>query len=251
MVNRRKFLKLGAATAATPFVAERAAEAHESDLTVLGGVDYSHLSGMEREAVATTCALCASRCPAIGYVESGYVVKIEGQPRSIRTLGKLCAKGQAGVNQVYDPDRIVRPLRRTGKRGEGKWRQISWDAALEELAGRLGKLRDEGHPEKLMFHHGWISSSADRLINKVFLPAYGTATIADNSCLGQSARATAHQLTWGGAEDSWDFDNTRLILNFGSNVMEAHTNHVALARRLSLGLTDRNLKLISKRWVLR
>ena len=245
MVSRRNFLKWSVATATTPFVAERAAEAHESDLTLQGGVDYSHLSGVEREAVATTCALCASRCPAIGYMEGGYVVKIEGQARSIRTLGKLCARGQAGVNQVYDPDRILRPLRRIGKRGEGKWEQISWDAALDELAGRLGKLRKEGHPEKFMFHHGWISSSADKLINKVFLPAYGTATIADNSCLGQSARATAHQLTWGGAEDSWDFDNTRLILNFGSNVMEAHTNHVALARRLSLGLTDRNLKLIT------
>ncbi len=246
MVSRRDFLKLGAAAAAGgPMFAGEGALAHETDLTTLGGVDYSHQSGTEREAIPTACAMCASRCAAIGYVENGYVVKMEGNPDSQRTLGVLCAKGQAGINQVYDPDRILQPLKRVGKRGEGKWQKISWDAALGELAGRLTKLRDEGHPEKFMFHHGWISASADKLINKVFLPTYGTATIADNSCLGQSARLTAHELTWGGSYGNWDFDNTRFILNFGSNVLEADINHVALARRLSFALTDRNTKMVT------
>jgi thiosulfate reductase / polysulfide reductase chain A len=246
MVSRRGFLKFGAAAAAaTPLLEGRAARAHEEDLTVYGGVDYSHLSGTERDPVATVCGLCPSRCPAIGYVENGYVVKIEGQPDSIRTAGKLCAKGQAGVNQIYDPDRIIYPLRRAGKRGEGKWRRISWDEALSELADRLTVLRDQGNPEKFMFHHGWISASADKLINKVFLASYGTGSIANNTCLGQSARGVAHELTCGRSEDSWDFDNARFVLNFGSNVMEAHTNHVALARRLADGLADRNLRMVT------
>jgi anaerobic selenocysteine-containing dehydrogenase len=246
MVSRRKFLKSSVTAAAvTPLLAERAAFAHETELSERGGVDYSYLSGSERDAVATACALCASRCAAIGYVEHDQLVKIEGHPDSIRTLGKLCAKGQAGVNQIYDPDRLLQPLKRVGNRGEGKWQVVSWDAALSELAERLGQLRDAGQPEKFMFHHGWISASADRLINEVFLPTYGTGTIADNSCLGQSARLTAHELTWGEDEDNWDFDNTRFVLNFGSNVMEAHTNHVALARRLAHGLADRNLKMVT------
>ncbi|MHA1524284.1 MAG: molybdopterin-containing oxidoreductase family protein, partial [Alphaproteobacteria bacterium] len=246
MLNRRTFLKIGTATvAAAPLANSQEALAHSEDLAEHGGVDYSHLTGLERQAVATACGLCASRCAAIGYVEKGYVVKIEGQPRSIRTAGRLCAKGQAGINQIYDPDRILHPLKRVGKRGEGKWEKISWDEALSALAGRLKKLRDEGHPEKFMFHHGWISASADRLINKVFLASYGTGSIASNSCLGQSARQTAQELTWGGREDSWDFDNTRFVLNFGSNVLEAHTNHVALARRLADGLALRNLKVVT------
>ncbi|MHA1190572.1 MAG: molybdopterin-containing oxidoreductase family protein, partial [Alphaproteobacteria bacterium] len=246
MVKRREFLKLGAAAAVgAPMAAATQAQAHESNLTTLGGEDYSFLSGTERDPVATACAMCASRCAAIGYVENGYIVKVEGHPDSTRTQGVLCAKGQAGINQVYDPDRILQPLRRVGNRGEGKWEQISWDDALGDLAARLTKLRDDGEPEKFMFHHGWTSASAARLINRVFLPSYGTATIADNSCLGQSARRTAHELTWGGHTDSWDFDNTRYILNFGSNVMEADTNHVALARRLSFALTDRNVKMVT------
>ena len=173
------------------------------------------------------------------------MVKVEGQPDSIRTLGRLCAKGQAGVNQVYDPDRIQQPLRRVGARGDGEWEQISWEQALGDLAGRLKVLREQGTPERFMFHHGWISASAERLIKDVFLATYGTATIADNSCLGQSGRQLAHTLTWGNGEDNWDFDNTRFVLNFGSNVLEAHTNHVALARRLSFGLADRNLKMVT------
>lgn len=245
MIDRRKFLKVSATTATgIPILLDGVAHAQTPALKS-GGRDFTSLTGTERKSTPTACALCASRCAALAYVENDYVVKVEGQPESIRTLGKLCAKGQAGLNQVYDPDRILKPLRRTGKRGEGKWEQVSWDAALNELAGRLDRLRNEGHPEKFMFHHGWISASADRLINKVFLPAYGTGTIADNSCLGQSARLTAHELTWGGKDDNWDFDNSRYVLNFGSNVFEAHTNHVALARRLSFALTDRNVKMVT------
>ncbi|MHA1552916.1 MAG: molybdopterin-dependent oxidoreductase, partial [Alphaproteobacteria bacterium] len=245
MLSRRNFLKFGTAAAATAPLVNGEAFAQAKYPIAMGGIDYDHRTGTEREAVATACALCASRCPAIGYLERGYVVKVEGQPESIRTAGRLCAKGQAGINQVYDPDRILQPLKRVGKRGAGQWEKISWDAALGELSERLMKLRDEGHPEKFMFHHGWISASAEKLINKVFLASYGTASIASNSCLGQSARQTAHELTWGGQEDSWDFDKTRFVLNFGSNVLEAHTNHVALARRLADGLADRNVKMIT------
>ena len=247
MINRRKFLKLGAVTTAgAAILTNKEVQAQEAEADLKhGGKDYSYLSGTERDSVATICALCASRCAAVAYLDGGYVVKVEGQPDSMRTLGKVCAKGQAGHLQVYDPDRILQPLRRVGKRGEGKWEQLSWDTALTELTRRLKKVRDEGHPEKFMFHHGWISASADRLIKNVFLPTYGTATISDNSCLGQSARMMAHELTWGGHEDNWDIDNTRYVLNFGSNVMEAHTNHVALARRLSFALTDNNMKMVT------
>ncbi len=244
MINRRNVLKLGATTAiGVPLLKTKKARAHQVEYEA--GRDYAYLSGTERDPVATTCALCPSRCAAIAYKENDYVVKIEGNPASKRTMGKLCAKGQAGVNQIYDPDRILTPLKRKGKRGEGKWEKISWDTALEEITDRLKKMRDQGEPEKFMFHHGWISASADRLINKVFLPAYGTGTVASNSCLGQSARLTAHELTWGGYEDSWDFENTRYVLNFGSNVMEAHTNHVALSRRLSIAQVDRNVKMVT------
>jgi anaerobic selenocysteine-containing dehydrogenase len=54
----------------------------------------------------------------VGFVEDGRLVKLEGHPDSIRGKGKICAKGAAGINQLYDPDRVLYPMKRAGKRGE-------------------------------------------------------------------------------------------------------------------------------------
>ncbi len=246
MINRRKFLTLGGATAASlPLAYASPALARTENPLKDGGEGYSHLSGTRLEAIPAICGQCPSRCAVLGFVDGGQVVKIEGQPKSIRNLGRICAKGQAGAAKINDPDRIMTPLKRTGRRGEGKWKTISWDEALGDLAARLAALRDKGTPEKFVFNHGWISASARKLITEIFLPAYGTASIIDQSCQSQSARQTALELTWGGQSDNWDFDNTRFVLNFGSNVLEAHSNQVALARRLSLSKTDRGIKIVT------
>ncbi|RKZ36703.1 MAG: DMSO reductase, partial [Gammaproteobacteria bacterium] len=187
---------------------------------------------------------CVSRCPIIGYTYGDKLVKIEGQPKSIRSLGKVCAKSQAGINQVYDPDRILNPMRRVGKRGEGKWKRISWDEALDELAGRLKKLRDDGTPEKFMFHYGRMKGGTAALVS-TFLKSYGTGTIGNHTSLCEGGKWTAQELTWGGHYDNWDFDNTNYVLNFGSNVLEAHTNHISTAQRLIRAKVERNVKLVT------
>ena len=245
MIDRRKFLRLGAAAAGAPLLPMSMAFAVEGEAMKQGGKGYSQLSGTKIKAIPSICGQCPSRCAILGYVDEGRVVKIEGQPSSIRNQGRVCAKGQSGVTKIYDPDRILFPLKRTGKRGQGQWRKISWDDALEELADRLKKLRDEGVPEKFVFHHGWIPASAEKLIDDIFLATYGTASIIKQTCQSQSARWTAHELTWGGNIDNWDIDNTRFILNFGSNLLEAHTNFVSLAKRLAKSAVDNRLKMVT------
>ena len=244
MASRRDFLKLGAATAGVA-LAGGSALSTAKNLPLTGGKDFSPRTGKERRAVPTACWQCVSRCPTIGYVEDGRLVKISGQPNSIRTEGKLCAKGNAGVNQIYDPDRILYPLKRVGKRGEGKWKRISWDDALGELAARLKKLRDDGHPEKFMFHYGRMKGSSSKLIKSVFLANYGTGTIGNHTSICEGGKWTAQELTWGKHYDNWDFDNTKYVLNFGSNCLEAHTNHVSVAHRLTQALVDRRVKMVT------
>ncbi|HEX20207.1 MAG TPA: twin-arginine translocation signal domain-containing protein, partial [Acidiferrobacteraceae bacterium] len=190
MANRRDFLKLGAAAATVALTGKTVLTAAK-ELPLTGGKDFSPGTGAERTAVPTACWQCVTRCSVIGYVEDGRLVKIGGQPGSIRTGGKLCSKGQAGVNQVYDPDRILYPLKRVGKRGEGKWKRISWDEALTELAGRLKKLRDDGHPEKFMFHYGRMKASSSKLIKSVFLKTYGTKTIGNHTSICEGGKWTA------------------------------------------------------------
>ena len=245
MVDRRNFLKLGAAAASVPLLPSRAAQAATSEELKTGGEGYSHYSGNKLKAIPSVCGQCPSRCAVLGYVDEGRLVKIEGQPNSIRNQGKICAKGQTGASKIYDPDRILTPLRRTGKRGEGQWKQVSWDEALNELSGRLKKFRDDGKPEKFVFHHGWVSASAEKLIDEVFLPTYGTASIINQTCQRQSARWTAHELTWGGNVDNWDLEKARYILNFGSNLLEAHTNFVSLAKRLIKTTVDQEMKIVT------
>jgi len=246
MVDRRDFLKLGTAAAATlPLLRPDEAQAKKSEQLKSGGEAYFHLSGTKLKAVPSSCWQCTTRCPIIGYLEGDRLVKIEGNPDSIRTHGKVCAKAQAGMDQLYDPDRILYPLRRTGKRGEGKWKRISWDDALTELAGRLKKLRDDGQPEKFMFHYGRMKGSSSKLIKSVFLATYGTATIGNHTSICEGAKWTAQELTWGKHYDNWDLDNTRYILNFGSNCLEAHTNHVPIAKRLADAIAERNVKMVT------
>ena len=225
-INRRDLFKLGIASAAvlaTGKAIGSSALAGTVDFAE-GGKDFSPETGAERKMIPSACWNCVTRDSMIGFVEDGRLVKLEGHPNSIRGKGKICAKGAAGINQLYDPDRILYPMKRAGKRGEGKWKRISWDEALTDLAGRLKKLRDEGHPEKFMFHYGRMKASSSKIIKSAFLASYGTKTIGNHTSICEGAKWTGQELTWGKHYDNWDFDNTKLVVNFGSNCLEAHTN---------------------------
>ncbi|MCC4114468.1 molybdopterin-dependent oxidoreductase [Aromatoleum toluclasticum] len=243
MFDRRHFLKLGVASAAAG-LAGAPTLGKAGDTLVWGNQDFSRKTGRERKAVPSACYQCVTRCPNVTYVEDGRVVKIEGQLKSIRSEGVMCAKGQGGVNQPNDPDRILYPLKRVGKRGEGKWKQISWDEALGELAGRIKALMDKGEPEKVMFQYGRMKSSTSKMVN-TFLAVVGTGTIGDHTSICEGGKWTAQELTWGAHYDSWDFDNTRFVLNFGSNVFEAGTNHVPTSHRLIRAIAERNVRLVT------
>lgn len=244
MVSRRDFFKAGAAAAAASAVGPKPARAHDPDVFKTG-VAVSAWSGVEYKAVPTVCTQCPSRCPALGFVDDKRLAKVQGNPASPRTMGKLCARGQASVEQVTDPDRILWPLKRSGKRGDGHWQRISWEVALQELGLRLKHLRDANTPERLMVQHGWLSVGSERLLKDVFLPTYGSATVCGPESLGCSARRVAHQLTWGKDEDNWDLANARFILNIGSNFLEAHTNHVALARRYAEAAASGRVRMVT------
>ncbi len=246
-LNRRNIIRLALASGAvlaSGGMREKSAFAGTVKLAK-GGKDFSPDTGTERKAIATTCWSCVTRDPMIGFVEDGRLVKIEGNPESIRTKGKICAKGQAGVNQVYDPDRILFPMKRTGKRGEGKWKRISWDEALSEVAGHLKKLRDEGTPEKFMFHYGRMKSSNSKIIKSVFLATYGTKTIGNHTSICEGGKWTGQELTWGKHYDNWDFENTKYILNFGSGILESHTNHIGTSQRFVAARVERGVKAVT------
>ena len=106
--------------------------------------------------VPTTCFNCESACGLLAYVDrdTRQVRKFEGNPEHPGSRGRNCAKGPATINQVTDPDRVLYPLRRAGRRGEGKWERISWDEALDAIAARIRRALTEHRHNEIMVHMG-------------------------------------------------------------------------------------------------
>ncbi len=245
MLNRRNFMKLGAAAATTTVAGGAALNVHAAkDLPTWGNRDFSPTTGKERTAIPSACWQCVTRCSNMGYVEDGRLVKIEPNVNSIRTEGTLCAKGQGAVNHTYDPDRILYPMKRVGERGSGEWKRISWDEALDEIAARMKKNRDAGTPEKVVYHYGRAKASHSKTIGG-FFKAYGTGSIGNHTSICEGGKWTSQELTWGGHYDNWDFDNTKFILNFGSNFLETHTNHIPVAHRALWAMNDKGAEMVT------
>jgi anaerobic selenocysteine-containing dehydrogenase len=240
-LGRRDLIKLGAISAlAIAGMKLNKAQAvtlrGKMDALRWGFKDISPTTRKERKAIPSACWQCVTRDGIVAYVEDGRLVKIEGNPKLPRTNGVLCARGQGGVNQVYDPDRILYPMKRVGPRGSGRWRRISWEEAKRELVSKMKKLKDQGQPERFMFHYGRMKDTTSTIVKKYFLQAYGSGTMGNHTAICEGGKWTGQELTWGKHYDMWDVKNSNVIVNFGSNVLEAHTSHVPVAQRLVEGL---------------
>src|SRR5262249_60125498 len=102
------------------------------------------------------CFNCESACGLLGWVdrETMEVRKFEGNPAHPGSRGRNCAKGPATLNQVNDPDRILYPLKRAGRRGEGKWRRVTWEEALQDIGGRIRRGFQGGRHHEGMYPVG-------------------------------------------------------------------------------------------------
>jgi anaerobic selenocysteine-containing dehydrogenase len=171
--------------------------------------------------VPTVCFNCESACGLLGYVdkETLKIQKFEGNPAHPGSRGRNCAKGPATLNQVYDPDRILYPLKRAGKRGEGKWKRVSWDEALDDIAGRIRKAILEQRHTEVMYHVG--RPGHDGFMEWV-LPAWGIDghNSHTNVC---SSGARFGQAMWMGLDrPSPDHANARVILLISSHLESGH-----------------------------
>jgi anaerobic selenocysteine-containing dehydrogenase len=87
--------------------------------------------------------MCHGGCGVLVHVRNDKVVRIEGDPESPLNRGRMCPKGLASIEHLYSPNRLKYPLRRKGRRGEGKWQRIPWDEALDEIAQRINLIKTE------------------------------------------------------------------------------------------------------------
>ncbi|MBU0501191.1 MAG: molybdopterin-dependent oxidoreductase [Gammaproteobacteria bacterium] len=237
-MNRRNFIKVSGGTAAAVATAPSLLKAMETEL---GGKDFSPVTYGERQAIPITCHFCNIQDGAIAFVENGRVVKLEGNPEHVSTRGRLCAKGNAGMWYSYDPDRILYPLKRVGARGEGKWKRITWDEALAEIAQKLdAAIKEDPNTVMLKYGRNRTGGAIDR-----FMHTLGSATLVNHTSVCESSKKIGMEPTWGPDIETPNFANSKYILNFGSNIYEAAYFHNPYSQRIVEGTAENKAKLVT------
>ncbi len=170
----------------------------------------------EDKFIRSICEMCSSRCPMEARVINGKTVLLQGNA-FVKEMGtSLCAKGVAGASQLYDPQRLVTPLIRVGKRGENKWKEASWEEALNLIAGKLSALKERYGARSVIFS-AKTGEQYDLLCS--FASAFGSPNIFSHWSSCPIAIESAFKQTFG-EKLHRDFENATYILNFGHNLFE-------------------------------
>lgn len=167
---------------------------------------------------------CPDSCGWEVSVENGVAVKLRGNSEHPFSQGELCPKVNRFLERVYSPERILYPLTRTGPKGSGEFRQISWDEALALVAQRIHGVIDDFGGEAVM---PWGSAGTQGLIqmnslDRRFFAKIGSSRQVDSLC-GATAKAGA-SLTLGSplSSDPMDIEFSQLILLWGTNTRLAN-----------------------------
>jgi anaerobic selenocysteine-containing dehydrogenase len=139
--------------------------------------------------------MCHGVCRVLVHLEGDRIVKITGDPKSPTSKGYLCPKGAASPELLYHPDRLTYPLRRAGKRGENKWRRISWDDALDEMAERLTAIKNESGSEYFAMMQG--TGRPYTGFTARFAHAFGTPNFPGSTHICYFPRVVASMITLG------------------------------------------------------
>ncbi len=171
--------------------------------------------------VPTVCFNCESACGLLGWVdkETMQIRKFEGNPAHPGSRGRNCAKGPATINQINDPDRILYPMKRAGKRGEGKWVRVTWEEVLKDIGGRMRKAFMEDRHNEVMYHVG--RPGHDGLMEWI-LPAWGVDGHNSHTNICSSGARAGYAFWMGFDRPSPDHANAKVILLISSHLETGH-----------------------------
>ena len=214
---------------------------HQQEKKNAGRLIFKGRSETMAEIVKTVCYMCTRACGMDVYVERGRMIKVEGMREHLVSKGGLCPRGLAAVQYEYDPKRLLHPLKRTGKRGGGKWQQISWDEAIAITAKELRRIKEEYGAKSVIFYkgsgNGWDTCA--RHVHR-FMNVFGSPNCAFHSELCYVPVTMALGCTMGGMPRP-DFENSRCVVLWGSNPF---TSAVANSGRRVLDAKQRGAKVI-------
>jgi anaerobic selenocysteine-containing dehydrogenase len=175
----------------------------------------------------STCQGCTAWCPVEFFVQSGRATKVRGNQLSKANNGYCCPRGHLMLQQLYDPDRVKVPMKRTNpQKGRGvdpKFVPITWDEALDIVADKMIELRKNNEPHKLMYIRGRYSSTSTDLLYGALPKIYGTPNYFSHSAICAEAEKMGPGLTEGffGYRD-YDLANTKCLVVWGTDPLSSN-----------------------------
>jgi anaerobic selenocysteine-containing dehydrogenase len=168
---------------------------------------------------ASACAMCAAGCGILVRTREHKANKIEGNPLHPVNQGALCARGQAGLQVLYNPDRLRKPMKRVGERGSGHFEEIDWDEAIEAAAEKLRDIKAAGRADTVIFATN-DGRGVTGLAAEILGSAYG-ARLVDATNQHDSALEDSYAKIYGrNVVPIFDIANSTYLLSFGARFLE-------------------------------
>lgn len=195
----------------------------------------SPVPAARKKQIYSICGNCVNKCGFLAHVEGHQVTKLDPNPHFPKSRSMLCAKGNAGVKVVYDPDRLKHPLIRTGERGAGQWRKASWEEALDLTAKKMLEIKEKYGPEGMLF------SSTEGFQERFYhtlASAYGSPNAVRHPSLCLASGNVAFFATFGTVPE-FDLEHCEYVIISGANRAEAFItpDTIDLMERVRAGKT--------------
>ena len=223
-LNRREFLKLAAGASAA---AGLAPAIHSLVIEPFVNPPEEELPG-QATWYASTCRQCSAGCGIVVRTIDGRAKKIEGNPLHPLNRGKVCARGQAGLQVLYNPDRLRNAVRQSGGRGSRRFEALYWPEALDLLSNKIATLSSA---ERLAFLGGMMPSHVYLLVTRLLEALGANPPIVydlQSALEGRGAAAQLSQAIFGTPDlPVYDLSQSDVVFSFGANLLETWMSPVA------------------------
>ncbi len=167
----------------------------------------------------TVCNQCSAGCGISVRIREGKAKKIEGNPVHPVSQGRTCARGQAGLNVLYNPDRIRTPLQNDGQRRPGNFEESSWDEVLTKVGSRIGRLKIEGKASRVRLLTGRVRGHLDELFLQ-FMKLLGSDHYQQYDFTDPGTIRAANRISFGVDQlPYYDIKHADFLLSFGADYL--------------------------------
>ncbi|QOR61233.1 molybdopterin-dependent oxidoreductase [Sulfurovum sp. ST-21] len=203
-------------------------------LSVIGGstASLSTLLAEEKRVshtnmkVATVCEMCVNKCTVFARVEEGIVKKLDPNPHFPKSRNMLCARGDAGIHALYDPDRLKYPLIRIGEKGDGRFKRATWEEAYEAILNGTEKFKglkqilDEEKDNRSALGYCAGEGMGEHTFRQFMGDMLGSTNFVNHSSICLKTTTAGYALTLG-AYGKADMENASYVIMAGANRAEA------------------------------